>query len=94
MYVGLLVFTPKSPVNLSPRELAVCRQITTEMATRGTLHPPGIPPCQATQACSAPGEQWRVWPQVPFLVGLNVHKHMDHCKQQIIVKGESASRNL
>lgn len=57
VYVRLLVFTPKSPVNLSPRELAMCRRITTEMATRGTLHPAASPPCRATQACWAPGEQ-------------------------------------
>lgn len=80
VYARLLVFTPKSPANLSPRELALYHQLPTEMATRGTLHTPGSPAwARPTGTCSETlgnreSEEWWVWPQVPSLVSLNIHK--------------------
>lgn len=86
VYVRLLVFTPKSPVNLSPREPVLYHQLPTEMATRGTPHPPGSPAWpQPTGACSEPlgtgiTEEWWVWSQVPLLVSSNINKYVNHCK--------------
>lgn len=82
---------PKSPVNFSPRELAVCHQINQKWPLEGLCAHQVAFPAQALRLAEPQGnresQKSGEWPQVPFLVSLNIHKYIDHCKS-VIVKWE------